>query len=407
MSVLPQPGRAVEQDALRRLEPVLTEQVGVQERQLDGVADLLDLRGQAADVVVVDVRDLFEDELLDLGPRDLLEDEVRARLQHERIPDAQLLLPQRAGQLDDALLVGVRHHQGAVLLDEVLEDDDLAGPLELARRDHVERLVEHDLLPGVELRHRSTVGLTETRILRPELTTSTVPSSAGPTKIPNVFGGWARRSTSAFSATIWSRASRSVEASRSFWAASWPTWARSRASCSRRPRRAPRAAGRSRPEGVRSPHAAPLRTFAIRRDRSSAAPPVPRGASADPNWPPGTSLPTRHSPPHACIGLTVPLRRCPRGLVVQDDTRKALGGASESVDLVTLWVGLVGVRVHRPHQPRRTLRPASPRRAVRPGPAPSTPPRPRRRRPRRPGCARRRAAAGAAAARRRPRAAGS
>ena len=36
--------------------------------------------------------------------------------------------------------------------------------------------------------------------------------------MPNVFGGWARRSTSAFSATIWSRASRSVEASRSFWA---------------------------------------------------------------------------------------------------------------------------------------------------------------------------------------------
>jgi hypothetical protein len=68
-----------------------------------------------------------------------------------------------------------------------------------------------------------TVGLTDTRILRPELTTSTVPSSAGPTKMPKVFGGWARRSTSAFRATIWSRASRSVEASRSFWAASWPT----------------------------------------------------------------------------------------------------------------------------------------------------------------------------------------
>ena len=43
-------GRAVEQHALRRAQLVLAEQVGVQVRQLDGVADLLDLRGQAADL---------------------------------------------------------------------------------------------------------------------------------------------------------------------------------------------------------------------------------------------------------------------------------------------------------------------------------------------------------------------
>ena len=43
-------GRAVEQHALRRAQLVLAEQVGVQERQLDGVADLLDLPGQATDV---------------------------------------------------------------------------------------------------------------------------------------------------------------------------------------------------------------------------------------------------------------------------------------------------------------------------------------------------------------------
>jgi hypothetical protein len=44
----------------------------VQERQLDGVADLLDLPGQATDVGVVDVGDLFEDELLDLALGDPL-----------------------------------------------------------------------------------------------------------------------------------------------------------------------------------------------------------------------------------------------------------------------------------------------------------------------------------------------
>ena len=65
--------RAVQQDALGRLEPVFAVQVRVQERQFDGVADLLDLRPQAADVLVGDVRDLFEDQVLHLGARDLLQ----------------------------------------------------------------------------------------------------------------------------------------------------------------------------------------------------------------------------------------------------------------------------------------------------------------------------------------------
>ena len=43
-------GRAVEQDALRRLQLVLGEQLGVQVRQLDRVLDLLDLLVEAADV---------------------------------------------------------------------------------------------------------------------------------------------------------------------------------------------------------------------------------------------------------------------------------------------------------------------------------------------------------------------
>src|SRR5690606_37869732 len=54
-------GRSVEQDALRRAQLVFLEEVGVQIRKLDRVADQLDLVAQAADLVVVDVRDLFED----------------------------------------------------------------------------------------------------------------------------------------------------------------------------------------------------------------------------------------------------------------------------------------------------------------------------------------------------------
>ena len=61
--------RPVEQDALRRLELVLVEELRVQERQLDRVADVLDLALEAADVLVADVGDLLEDELLDLLAR--------------------------------------------------------------------------------------------------------------------------------------------------------------------------------------------------------------------------------------------------------------------------------------------------------------------------------------------------
>ena len=44
----------------------------MQERQFDRIANGLDLPGQPADVGVVDVGDLFEDELLDLALRDAL-----------------------------------------------------------------------------------------------------------------------------------------------------------------------------------------------------------------------------------------------------------------------------------------------------------------------------------------------
>ncbi len=60
-------GRAVEQHALRGPQPVLAVQLRVEERQLDGVADLLDLRLEPADVAVVGVRLLLEDQVLDLG----------------------------------------------------------------------------------------------------------------------------------------------------------------------------------------------------------------------------------------------------------------------------------------------------------------------------------------------------
>ena len=149
-------GRAVEQDALRRPQLVLAEQVGVQERQLDGVADLLDLPRQATDVGVVDVGDLFEDQLLDLALRDPLVDVARPRLEQQRVTDAQRLAGQRVGEVDHALVVGVPDDQGALRdavdrLEQLLEHDDVALALEPPRLDDVHRLVEHDLLAGAQV----------------------------------------------------------------------------------------------------------------------------------------------------------------------------------------------------------------------------------------------------------------
>ena len=84
MSVLPQPGRAVEQDPLGGGQRVLHEEVAVHVRQLDGVGDGLDLRVEAADVGVGDVGHLFEDELLALELGQLLDEELGAHVHEQR-----------------------------------------------------------------------------------------------------------------------------------------------------------------------------------------------------------------------------------------------------------------------------------------------------------------------------------
>ena len=141
------PRRAVEQDALRRLQLVLVEHLGVEVRQLDRVLDRVDLVVEAADVVVGDVGDLLEDELLDLGSRDALDQQAGAAVHEEVVAGAQLLAEQRRPELAHALLVGPADDQRAVLaLEELLEDDDLARHLGAAGEHHVERLVERDLL---------------------------------------------------------------------------------------------------------------------------------------------------------------------------------------------------------------------------------------------------------------------
>ncbi len=120
--------------------------------QLDRVADLLDLVGQTADLPVVDVGDLLEDQVLDLRLRDDLVHVAGAGLQQERVAGAQREAAQRLGEPHHPLLVGVPGDQGALaVLQDFLEGDDVADALEGHRVDDVERLVEHHLLAAPQL----------------------------------------------------------------------------------------------------------------------------------------------------------------------------------------------------------------------------------------------------------------
>ena len=131
---------------------MLEEEVGVQVRQLDRVVDLLDLVVEAADVRVGDVGHLFEDELLDLGARDALDEHAGARVHQEVLAGAQLHAEQLVAELAHALLVGAADDQRArAVLEELLVDHDLALDLGTAGEHDVQRLVEHDLLAALDL----------------------------------------------------------------------------------------------------------------------------------------------------------------------------------------------------------------------------------------------------------------
>lgn len=128
------------------------EEVGVEVGELDGVADQFDLVAQAADLVVVDVRDLFEDEVFDLALGDDLVDVAGAGFEQQGVAGADGDVQERLGEPHHPFLVGVPDHQGALaVLEDFLEGDDVPGPLVLHGFDHVEGFVEHDLLAAPEV----------------------------------------------------------------------------------------------------------------------------------------------------------------------------------------------------------------------------------------------------------------
>ena len=120
--------------------------------KLDGVGDVLDLAVEAAHVRVGDVGHLLEHELFDLGPGQLLHEQLRARLHEHGVTGAQVHAEEVVGELDHPLLVGPGVDDGPpAVVEELLQGDDLTGVLALAGQDDVERLVEDDLLAPAQL----------------------------------------------------------------------------------------------------------------------------------------------------------------------------------------------------------------------------------------------------------------
>ena len=125
---------------------MLSEEIGVEERQLHRVGDLLDLSIQTTDVFVGDVRHLFEQQILDLGARQLLEQKIGSRIEAHRVTAAQVHPAEAVGQFADSLFVGTpRHHRAHAVVHDLLDRDDLAGDLGMPGEDDVEALVQHHL----------------------------------------------------------------------------------------------------------------------------------------------------------------------------------------------------------------------------------------------------------------------
>src|SRR5262245_41490374 len=81
--------RTVEEHTLGWAELVLTEEVRMEIGELDRVADLLDLRRQTADRLVVNVGHFLQDQLFDLGLWNPLVDIARPRFEQQRVASSQ------------------------------------------------------------------------------------------------------------------------------------------------------------------------------------------------------------------------------------------------------------------------------------------------------------------------------
>ena len=108
------------------------EQLGVGEGQLEGIADLLDLRSQAADVRPGDVGCLGDDQLLDAGALDEGRGDVGAQVGGQGVTGPEPLTgpgdaAKSRGQGEDSGASPAGGHQDAGVIEPLLEGDGLTG----------------------------------------------------------------------------------------------------------------------------------------------------------------------------------------------------------------------------------------------------------------------------------------
>ena len=130
---------------------MLVEQLRVEERQLDRVADQVDLALEAADVLVADVGDLLQDELLDLFAREQLGDHDRPRVEQRGVAGPQARVQELSGHVGDVLVVAATEHDRTVGAEPVFDLHDLAGAVGRQDLDHVQGFVQQELRPRLHL----------------------------------------------------------------------------------------------------------------------------------------------------------------------------------------------------------------------------------------------------------------
>ena len=129
---------------------MLAVDLGVQERDLDGLADPVDLRAEAADVLERDVRDLFQQHLVHLGQLDPPQRPFDAGVHGDGVPVAQVDALQRGRAPHHALLVRRAGQDEAAVGQRLLDAQQLTRPRARGDADDRAGLVQQHLGAGGE-----------------------------------------------------------------------------------------------------------------------------------------------------------------------------------------------------------------------------------------------------------------
>ena len=116
------------------------------EGQFNGVGDLFDLIIEAANVVVGDIGNFFQNEFFDAGARELFDDHCGSRIEQNRIAGFEHCSSERFTDLYDALFIGPAGDHGPVEADQFPNAGHLAGDFGASCHDDVQTVVQDDFL---------------------------------------------------------------------------------------------------------------------------------------------------------------------------------------------------------------------------------------------------------------------